>query len=347
MSILGTTDLPLDYQLHRAIEVGTVEEVTRLLALGANPNLPNMSTDFSWVRASPIATAIDSGDAQKLHAVLRAGGDVKVVESDMFRYYPPNRANAFHHLVNAVVRDRCLGPPMGTALLKYGCDVNGADSLGLVPLHLAAEAGLVGLCEFLLDNGAKIDASCPCPWRRRPLDLCAVAGSQETFTLLVSRGAPIVVGPNNPYAPLHLVAIYGSRELMLLFLIGLGLDVNERSSAGTSPLDLVPTCGAKYMNAIYAFVAAGAVASRKMLKIHLPKSRIGRAIREHRLRAAILSGCPNMVSHTLASLSVEECLPYLKSSLLKADFNRKEGLAALQLRAVLCDYEARLVMEEL
>ena len=60
---------------------------------------------------------------------------------------------------------------------------------GWKPLHIAAWHGHTKAVEFLLEQGAKIDA--PCGSNRTPLHYAIEAGSQETRQLLLDKGADV------------------------------------------------------------------------------------------------------------------------------------------------------------
>ena len=60
---------------------------------------------------------------------------------------------------------------------------------GWKPLHIAAWHGHTKAVEFLLEQGAKINA--PCGSNRTPLHYAIEAGSQETRQLLLDKGADV------------------------------------------------------------------------------------------------------------------------------------------------------------
>jgi acetyl esterase/lipase len=104
------------------------------------------------------------------------------------------------------------------------------DRLGHTPLHRAASHGDKALAEFLIANGADVNAK-DC-MGRTPL---ALAGLKDVAEMLIAKGADVNAKNEAGYTQLHLAARGGNKERAELF-IAKGADVNARDKKGHTPL---------------------------------------------------------------------------------------------------------------
>ena len=105
------------------VQEGAEELVGRLLALGADPNLPN---EFDF-------TALHSAIVHEWRRLADGGPRSVVLET------PPWK-------------------PMYEKLIAAGADVNSTDYKQETPLHLAARRGLTHVAKFLVESGADLYA---------------------------------------------------------------------------------------------------------------------------------------------------------------------------------------------
>ena len=100
-------------------------------------------------------------------------------------------------------------------------------------LHRAAEGRNDEIIEKLLSLGLDIDS------RRSagttPLMVAAVNGRLNAFNFLLERGSDPTLKNNNGMTVLHRAA-EGRNDEIIEKLLSLGLDIDSRRSAGTTPL---------------------------------------------------------------------------------------------------------------
>jgi ankyrin repeat protein len=73
-------------------------------------------------------------------------------------------------------------------LVKYGADVNGRNTSGETPLHLAAHFGHADAADYLLQNGAHLNEQTVYT-KQTPLMVAAENGQKNVIRLLLLRGA--------------------------------------------------------------------------------------------------------------------------------------------------------------
>ena len=77
-------------------------------------------------------------------------------------------------------------------LINHGAQVDAKDNYGSTPLHTATELKKRNIAQYLIENGAQIDAK-EAIRRQTPLHLAAGFGYLDLVTLLVEKGACIDV----------------------------------------------------------------------------------------------------------------------------------------------------------
>lgn len=120
------------------------------------------------------------------------------------------------------------------AMIKDSPDlINGRTPPSLLtPLHGAARVGHLTVAQFLLANGADVDALDD--QSQTPLHLAAMNGHKSMVELLLANKA--AVEPKaNPTTPLHLAAANGYK-LVASVLLAHGANVNAKNKAGWTPL---------------------------------------------------------------------------------------------------------------
>lgn len=150
---------------------------------------------------------------------------------------------------------------VASCLVKNKANVNSKNEYKLTPLHGAAQNANKDLCEFLLNNGAKIDAKEEAGYT--PLMIACYATSDlgdiaGTRRLLVQRGANVNVKNDGKENLLNLlfesdIDIYGNLYLLdpdpdfLKELVNRGVNINQKNINGYTPLFSL-VCDSKYQS---------------------------------------------------------------------------------------------------
>jgi ankyrin repeat protein len=229
-------------ELFRATERGDLGEVQRLVE--KRPALLQTADAYDWTAASYAAWS----GRKDVYDFLTARG----AATDLFT---ESALGPFARFVErlkarpAAVRERDLrekATPLTWAaragnregceyLLAQGADVNALDRTGARPLHYAVAAADLELAELLLRAGADLEAA---DGRgQTPLHLAAGAGSYELCSLLVERGAALGSADAEGNTPLHLAAAAGSFEICE-YLLARGAPLGARNLKGQTPRDL-------------------------------------------------------------------------------------------------------------
>ena len=149
------------------------------------------------------------------------------------------------------------------------CDMNKAEKNGCTPFILAAGAGHLDVCQYLLNEGADIDSQSDSGFTATfsacssgnieivkflyeagadiekrsnkgstPLYIAAVHGHLDIVSYLHSVGGDIEAADNNGLTALHAaVGAGGSSIKVFAFLINCGCDITRRDVHGRKPLD--------------------------------------------------------------------------------------------------------------
>jgi ankyrin repeat protein len=195
-----------------AVRRGDVQEVARLLAAGADPNVKDLYGD------APLHIAAEQCRADLAELLLRHGAD-------------PNAKNVRGETpLHRAVWERCGA--VVELLLRHGADPNARDADGETPLHRAVSVGDVALVELLLKHGADPNARDKEGWT--PLHR---AGSVELVELLLRYGADPNARTDAGVTLLHSAAISGNVKLAEI-LLSRGVDPNARATDGATPLHI-------------------------------------------------------------------------------------------------------------
>ena len=122
------------------------------------------------------------------------------------------------------------------AMIKDSPDlINAKDATGgaYTPLHMAANRGQLVVAQFLLANGAEVDAKNNS--NETPLHVAARGGHKAMVELLLSHKANVKAADNNGQTPLHMAAGNGFRSVAEV-LLAHGADVNAKTGTGSTPL---------------------------------------------------------------------------------------------------------------
>ncbi len=141
-SLLDSTDSYDNTALMKAAFCKQPDIVRYLLAKGAAVDLAN----GDGVRA--LSTSIHNEDIEITEMLLTAKAEVNYIDGQ-------DRSP----LIRAVEIDEDAMIPMLEMLVKYGADVNLANSRGTSPLHSVGISGNIAMCNFLIDAGANTFSS--------------------------------------------------------------------------------------------------------------------------------------------------------------------------------------------
>jgi len=195
--------------LVEAVRRGDVQEVERLLAAGADPNVKDLDGK------TPLHYAAERCRADLAELLLKHGAD-------------PNAKNVRGETpLHRAVRERCGA--VVELLLRHGADPNARDADGETPLH---KADRVELAELLLRHGADPNARDKEGWT--PLHR---AGRIELAELLLRYGADLNARTDAGVKLLRSAAISGNVKLAEI-LLSRGVDPNARAADGTTPLHI-------------------------------------------------------------------------------------------------------------
>jgi ankyrin repeat protein len=118
--------------------------------------------------------------------------------------------------------------------IKAGSPLDEKDGAGHgTALHLAARSNCPDICEFLLRNGANVNAQTT--WKSTPLHVASERGHTKCVLRLLVFGADINGVNCNGETALHLAAKRGLVDMVEL-LIGAGAKLNVPDKDGITPL---------------------------------------------------------------------------------------------------------------
>jgi uncharacterized protein len=120
--------------------------------------------------------------------------------------------------------------------------VNSYSSDGFTAIHLASFFGSKEIAQFLIQNGADVNAVAKNLMKVMPLHSAVARSHFEIAELLVSNGAEVNAVQDGGIAPLHEAAQNGNLEIAKLLLKN-GADVNARASDGRTALVFTQTEG--------------------------------------------------------------------------------------------------------
>ena len=232
-----------DSQLRSAVKAGSIGDVKKAIANGANVNAMSFRSYGSLVKP-PLHEAASRGHKEIAELLITAGADVKAKTDD--GNTPLHSAAAKEH------------ENIAELLIAKGADVNAKDNEGITPLHWASGTGWRGgyeIAKLLISKGADVNVKKEDGWT--PLHNAAREGRKETIKILIANGADVHAKSNGGTTPLHAAAngrrrpryrpgqpdhgISGEQIADLLIivetLIAKGADVNAKNKLGITPLD--------------------------------------------------------------------------------------------------------------
>jgi len=166
---------------------------------------------------------------------------------------------------------------------QLGVSANSTDSAGNTPMHKAAYVGNIGVLEYLVSQGADVNAVDKSGWTPLVYSLWRVSESipqctdirgktckkvEAILAYLVSQGADVNAKTHAGGTPLHFGAKLESVRISEL-LISQGANINAKDSEGTTPLHQAAE-GNNNIDVVRFLVAKGADINAKDNKGNTP-----------------------------------------------------------------------------
>jgi cytohesin len=187
----------VDQDMFVAVKANNTQEVERLIAAGANVNVPNKQVDD----LTPLGWAAFWGSNDVTVLLLEHGADINRSSNGI----TPLHAAAYKGQKGTV-----------ELLIRKGADVNAGRNGGWTPLHKALE-------ELAFDYISK-EAS---PSR--------VAAAGDIMDILIAKGADVNAQSGPKISPIHFAAMSGQKSLIER-LVTKGADVNAKDRHNVTPL---------------------------------------------------------------------------------------------------------------
>ena len=208
--------------------------------LGAAPGADAVATA---PKPSPLADAVQRGDASTIQALLKKKIDVNAPQA--------NGATALHW---AAYRSDAEST---AALIRAGANINLTNNYGVTPLALAAQQGNPAVLDLLLKAGAKpndpvnfVNAG------ETPLMTAARSANVDAVKALARAGADVNAKETWSGQTALMWAAAEGDSAMASTLLELGADLHARSNGGTTPFQFAVRKGD--MRTVQAMIAAGA-----------------------------------------------------------------------------------------
>ena len=226
---MDTADLGPLYEVIRSKDTMAAHNMMEAGLLSGNLNALIQKTSHEDVavearkdsHVSLMHVAATNGDAGMLKLLIEHGADADTRAADSGR----------SPLVYAVVAGHFLAVK---TLVEAGCDVNSRCVYDVTPLHEACRCGLVEIIEFLVDNGADVDAQdcggvTPTMWLVSWLILMDIDVRIGLLKRFLSAGCNLDLCGVSEGTALH-AAVWNSR--LTEFLLHSGADPNILTSSG-------------------------------------------------------------------------------------------------------------------
>lgn len=198
-----------------AVKAGDAARVRQMLVI--DPNLANARAESG---ASVVMTAMYHGKTDILELLLGRGARLDIHEAAA--------AGKSEHVA-------ALAAQNPAAINSFAAD-------GFTPLALAAFFGQREVAQWLLANGADVNAVAKNPTGYTPLTGAVARGDVEIVRLLLSNGANAAHRYGAGYSALHEAAASGKLEIAKL-LLEHGADPSALTDDGQTPISMAETKG--------------------------------------------------------------------------------------------------------
>ena len=227
--------------LHEAVSSDRKDVAEVLLAHGADVRAKD---DHGW---TPLLLAAHEGKKDLVEQLLAHGADVNSRDKQgktPLHWAKPNikewlRQHGGHDFQRDVLDAARAGnlELIKTLLIDDPNLVSVSSSdLWRKPLHEAVSSGHKDVTEFLLANGANVNAEDE--QGNTPLHLAASEGRKDVAEQLLANGADVNAKGKQGNTPLHLAASGGKKDVAEQLLAN-GADVNAKDKQGNTPLSWV------------------------------------------------------------------------------------------------------------
>lgn len=197
--------------LHRAVLVGELDTVQRLLEYGAQIEAIDKS------HRTAIHMAVENGHAAIVTILLAAGANIEAATMNTSSQQPYILGQTDSVMTALQLAARCGHTEIVKILLAAGAGICAANTMGHTALHLAAASGYSETVNALLCGGAEVDV-----WGLydgTPLYLAAQNGHIDTVNILLVGGANIRAEGHDG-TPLQVAAKNGHREVVKVLVAG-------------------------------------------------------------------------------------------------------------------------------
>lgn len=209
--------------IHQCIVVKNISQISELINIGANVNLPN------FFERTPLHVAAASGDLSIAKLLITYKSDVNAL--DKFFNTPLHRAVSNGY------------PEMAKLLLKNKANPNTKNKLGDTPLHIAASGTSLELVKCLLEDINDTDVFIENALGETPLKRAYESGSREIVEYLrikeqIIRKNATGKSEEETYVPYTLMmhAAYDQRPLSIRLLYKRGYKPDDTNNDGDTAL---------------------------------------------------------------------------------------------------------------
>lgn len=163
-------------------------------------------------------------------------------------------------------------------------DVNGRDTGGKTPIHVAARDGTLGIVKYLIHHGSDIHAKTN--RGQTPLHLAAGEGKLNIVHYLIQNGANIQIKDSEGKTPLH-IAVSEGKLSVVSYLVRKGASMLSQDSKGRIPAQL-----ASKENVIKYLQREGK-RNRRSLLVPLSPTSFSTDLPVHKWKSRMITKIPN------------------------------------------------------
>ncbi len=124
-----------------------------------------------------------------------------------------------------------------------GASLESTDHRDKTPLHLAAEQGHMQIVEYLVENGANVNATTPAKYGEvTPLRYAIANEDYQMVRYLIQNGADVNHANQGGWTPVITAARVGNLDIIRL-LLDAGAELDVRTSDGLTPVRVASNYG--------------------------------------------------------------------------------------------------------
>jgi len=174
----------------KAAKFDDVSEVQSLLKAGVSPNTLDQN-------GNPMLIVAIRDKSPKVTNLLLAN---KAIDIDL-----SNKSGENPLMIASIEGDL---PLVETMVLKNKAQVN---KTGWTPLHYACSTGKLNVAEFLVANGAKVNA--PSPSETTPLMMAVSSGNELLIKFLLDKGADLTMRNHEGYSAIDVAELFNRDDI--------------------------------------------------------------------------------------------------------------------------------------